>query len=147
MIHELRSATWLLSRKSPFSSAPGLNVLTGETGAGKSMLVDAVSLLLGGRGDSGMVRPGAPRAIIEGAFALEDLALRRRLEAQGLDAEEGRLVIRREIGSDGRSKAWVKWQPDHHCCTGPDRRGAGGPARTIRDPIVASCRGPARYPG
>ncbi|HMU62850.1 MAG TPA: AAA family ATPase, partial [Gemmatimonadales bacterium] len=47
---------------------PGLNVLTGETGAGKSILVDALGLLLGGRGDSGVVRPGAGRAVVEGAF-------------------------------------------------------------------------------
>jgi len=90
---------------------PGLNVLTGETGAGKSMLVDAVALLLGERADSSMVRPGAHRAIIEGAFELDDLAVRRRLEAQGLDAEEGQMVIRREIGADGRSKAWVNGSP------------------------------------
>jgi DNA repair protein RecN (Recombination protein N) len=89
----------------------GLNVLTGETGAGKSMLVDAMSLLLGERADSSMVRPGAGRAIVEGAFELTDPALRRRLDAAGLDAEDDRLVIRREVSSDGRSRAWINGSP------------------------------------
>jgi len=90
---------------------PGLNVLTGETGAGKSMLVDAVALLLGERADSALVRPGAGRAIIEGAFELGDAALRKRIEALGLDLEDDRLVVRREIGADGRSRAWVNGSP------------------------------------
>jgi DNA repair protein RecN (Recombination protein N) len=111
VIHELRVRDLVTIAEVTLQLGPGLNVLTGETGAGKSMLVDAVALLLGGRADSGMVRPGALRAIIEGAFALDDSALRRRLEAQGLDADEGQLVIRREIGADGRSKAWVNGSP------------------------------------
>jgi len=90
---------------------PGLNVLTGETGAGKSMLVDAVALLLGERADSSLVRPGAGRAIIEGAFELRDPTLRRRIEALGLDLDEDRVVVRREIGADGRSRAWVNGSP------------------------------------
>jgi ATPase involved in DNA repair len=89
----------------------GLNVLTGETGAGKSMLVDAMALLLGERADSSMVRPGAGRAIVEGAFELTDPALKRRLDAAGLDAEDDRLVIRREVSSDGRSRAWINGSP------------------------------------
>jgi DNA repair protein RecN (Recombination protein N) len=90
---------------------PGLNVLTGETGAGKSMLVDAVALLLGARADSTMVRPGAGRSIIEGAFDVGDAGLRRRVEGLGLDLEEDRVVVRREIGADGRSRAWVNGSP------------------------------------
>jgi DNA repair protein RecN (Recombination protein N) len=111
VIVELRVRDLVTISEVALQLGPGLNVLTGETGAGKSMLVDAVDLLLGGRADSGMVRPGAQRAILEGAFQLEDAALRRRLEGQGLDLEEGRLVIRREIGADGRSKAWVNGSP------------------------------------
>jgi DNA repair protein RecN (Recombination protein N) len=89
----------------------GLNVLTGETGAGKSMLVDAVALLLGERADSKQVRPGAGKLIVEAAFDIEDPALRRRLEAAGLDAPEDRMIVRREISADGRSKAWVNGSP------------------------------------
>jgi DNA repair protein RecN (Recombination protein N) len=90
---------------------PGLNVLTGETGAGKSMLVDALALLLGGRSDTGAIRPGKSRAVVEGVF--EDLpsALRSRIEALGLDCDEGRLVVRREVAAEGRSRAWVNGSP------------------------------------
>ncbi len=111
MIAELRVRDLVTIAEVTLQLGPGLNVLTGETGAGKSMLVDAVALLLGARAESGMVRPGAQRAIVEGAFELDDASLRRRCEGQGLDAEEGRLVIRREIGADGRSRAWVNGSP------------------------------------
>jgi len=85
---------------------PGLNVLTGETGAGKSMLVDALSLLLGERASADIVRPGAPKAVIEGAFEgvppFADL---------GVEPEDGRLVLKREITAEGRSRAWVNGSP------------------------------------
>jgi len=111
VITELRVRDLVTIADVTLQLGPGLNVLTGETGAGKSMLVDAVALLLGARADSGLVRPGAPRAIVEGAFDLEESGLRRRLEAAGLDAEEERLVIRREVAADGRSRAWVNGSP------------------------------------
>jgi DNA repair protein RecN (Recombination protein N) len=90
---------------------PGLNVLTGETGAGKSMLVDALALLLGERAASGSVRPGAGKAIVEGAFEGIDGPTRRAVEALGLDVEEARVVVRREVTSEGRSRAWVNGSP------------------------------------
>jgi len=111
VITELRVRDLVTIADVTLQLGPGLNVLTGETGAGKSMLVDAVALLLGARADSGLVRPGASRAIVEGAFDLEESGLRRRLEAAGLDAEEERLVIRREVAVDGRSRAWVNGSP------------------------------------
>jgi DNA repair protein RecN (Recombination protein N) len=90
---------------------PGLNVLTGETGAGKSMLVDAIGLLLGGRADSGAIRPGKGRAVVEGVFEEISPSLRGTIEALGLSQEEGRLVVRREITAEGRSRAWVNDSP------------------------------------
>jgi DNA repair protein RecN (Recombination protein N) len=90
---------------------PGLNVLTGETGAGKSMLVDALSLLLGARADSGAIRPGKARAVVEGVFEEVPASLRSVLEGLGLAPEEGRLVLRREIAAEGRSRAWVNDSP------------------------------------
>ena len=90
---------------------PGLNVLTGETGAGKSMLVDALALLLGERAAGGSVRPGAGKAIVEGAFEGIGPAARVRLEALGLDVDEGRVVVRREVSAEGRSRAWVNGSP------------------------------------
>ncbi len=89
---------------------PGLNVLTGETGAGKSMLVDALALLLGDRADRAAVRPGASRSVVEGEFDGEDPALRARLAEAGLDGDD-RLVIRREVSAEGRSRAWVNGSP------------------------------------
>ena len=89
----------------------GLNVLTGETGAGKSMLVDALALLLGERADSGSVRPGAAKTIVEGAFEGLDASTRRAIEALGLDTEDGRVVVRREVSAEGRSRAWVSGSP------------------------------------
>src|SRR5262249_47212350 len=89
----------------------GLNVLTGETGAGKSMLVDALALLLGERADSSSVRPGASKAVVEGAFENLDTPVRREIESHGLDLDEDRLIVRREISGEGRSRAWVNGSP------------------------------------
>jgi DNA repair protein RecN (Recombination protein N) len=91
--------------------ASGLNVLTGETGAGKSMLVDALALLLGGRADSGAVRTGRNRAVIEGVFEQVAPGIRQLIETLGLDLEDDRVVIRREIAAEGRSRAWVNGSP------------------------------------
>jgi DNA repair protein RecN (Recombination protein N) len=91
--------------------APGLTVLTGETGAGKSILLDALGLALGARAESGLVRKGAPQAMVAAAFRLvDDDAVRRLLEDQGIVAEDG-LILRRQVGSDGRSRAFVNDQP------------------------------------
>jgi len=89
---------------------PGLNVLTGETGAGKSMLVDALALLLGARGDAGAVRPGAARLVVEGVVEGGrggSKGVEERLDELGLELDEGRIILRREVSSDGRSRAWV----------------------------------------
>ncbi|MEP6573034.1 MAG: DNA repair protein RecN [Gemmatimonadota bacterium] len=110
MIAELRVRDLATIADVNLQLGPGLNVLTGETGAGKSMLVDAVALLLGDRADSGSVRSGAAKTIVEGAFEIEP-AVRRRLEALGLDADDERLIIRREISAEGRSRAWVNGSP------------------------------------
>jgi DNA repair protein RecN (Recombination protein N) len=90
---------------------PGLNVLTGETGAGKSMLVDALALLLGARADPGQVRPGAARIVVEGVFEPVGKAVQALLDQQGLEAEDDRIIIRREVAAEGRSRAWVNGSP------------------------------------
>src|SRR5207245_2571830 len=94
--------------------SPGLNVLTGETGAGKSMLVDALALLLGERASSDVVRPGAEKTVIEGAFEFAPAVLSRLLPpfaALGVEVDEGRLVLKRDISAEGRSRAWVNGSP------------------------------------
>src|SRR5256885_17010963 len=78
------------------------------------MLVDALALLLGERASSDVVRPGAQKTVIEGAFEFTSAALSRLLPpfaALGVEAEEGRLVLKREISGEGRSRAWVNGSP------------------------------------
>jgi DNA repair protein RecN (Recombination protein N) len=72
MLAELRVRNLAVIADVSLSFAPGLNVLTGETGAGKSMLVDALALLLGERASADVVRPGAEKTVVEGAFDLSD---------------------------------------------------------------------------
>lgn len=111
MIAELRVRDLATIAEVTLQLRPGLNVLTGETGAGKSMLVDALLLLLGGRADAGAIRPGASRAVIEGVFEEVSAGLVTRLEELGLDTEGHRVVIRREVAPEGRSRAWVNGSP------------------------------------
>ncbi len=111
MLSELRVRNLATVADVTLSLGPGLNVLTGETGAGKSMLVDALALLLGERADTQALRPGAAKAVIEGV--VEDLGpwINTRIESLGLDVDDGRLVIRREVAAEGRSRAWVNGSP------------------------------------
>jgi DNA repair protein RecN (Recombination protein N) len=93
---------------------PGLNVLTGETGAGKSMLVDALALLLGERASADVVRPGADKTVIEGAFEFNSAVHRHLLPpfaALGVELDDGRLVLKREVLREGKSRAWVNGSP------------------------------------
>jgi DNA repair protein RecN (Recombination protein N) len=87
---------------------PGLNVVTGETGAGKSIMVDALELVLGGKGRAELVRTGAAQAEVEALFDLseEDPALREQLAALGIEHEK-ELVIRRVLASNGRTRGFV----------------------------------------
>jgi DNA repair protein RecN (Recombination protein N) len=111
MLTELRVRDLATIADVTLQLGPGLNVLTGETGAGKSMLVDALALLLGERAAGGSVRPGAAKAVVEGAFEGIDAGTRRRIEELGLDVEDGRVVVRREVSIEARSRAWVNGSP------------------------------------
>ena len=91
---------------------PGLNLLTGETGSGKSLVVDALGLLLGGRASADMIRTGEPQARVAGIFDVrENAALRAILEPVGLETEEGELLIEREILASGKSRAFAGSRP------------------------------------
>jgi len=90
---------------------PGLNVLTGETGAGKSMLVDALALLLGERASADLVRPGARRAVVEAAFEGVTREVAAVADELGVELEDERLVVRREINAEGRNRAWANGSP------------------------------------
>src|SRR5436190_5104413 len=105
MLLELRVENLLLIERAELRLAPGLNVLTGETGAGKTVLAHALDLLLGGRARPGIVRPGAAEAYVEGVFALPE-ALRGELgERLPADAEE--VVLARRVSAEGRTRAYV----------------------------------------
>ena len=90
---------------------PGLCVLTGETGAGKSILLDALGLALGMRAESGLVRPGADQASVSAEFDLPSKHPGRRLLAEAGFASEDVIVLRRVLNSDGRSRAFIDDQP------------------------------------
>ncbi|NCT97047.1 MAG: DNA repair protein RecN [Comamonadaceae bacterium] len=89
--------------------AGGFGVLTGETGAGKSILIDALQLALGARGEAGVVREGAPRCEIAAEFD-RPASLKPWLDEQGF-ADDGTLLLRRTIDTDGRSRAWINGSP------------------------------------
>lgn len=81
----------------------GLSAFTGETGAGKSLLMDAIGVLKGDRANAGMVKKGCDKAIIEGVFLIEHGVLINQLEADGFDMEENLLIVTREITKEGKS--------------------------------------------
>ena len=105
MLHELRVENLLLIERAELRLGPGLNVLTGETGAGKTMLAHALDLLLGGKARSGIVRPGAAEAYVEGIFALDERMRALLGERLPEDAEE--LVLARRVWADGRTRAYL----------------------------------------
>jgi DNA repair protein RecN (Recombination protein N) len=108
MLIELRIENLAVIERLSVRLEPGLNVLTGETGAGKSIIVGALSLLLGERASSEAVRAGAERAVVEGVFDVEGRAdVVALLEAQGIGAEDGLLILRREVALEGRNRAWI----------------------------------------
>ena len=91
---------------------PGLNLLTGETGSGKSIVVDALGLLFGGRASAEMVRTGAERTRISGVFAVSSTpALTKLLDEAGTSAEEDEIVVEREVQRNGKSRAFVGNRP------------------------------------
>ena len=91
---------------------PGLSALSGETGAGKSLLVGALSLLLGERATADVVRTGAERAVVEGVFDVSGhTVLGARLADLGVEPEDGLLILKREVAAEGRNRAWVNGSP------------------------------------
>jgi DNA repair protein RecN (Recombination protein N) len=109
MLSTLRIAHFAIIDQLEVRFTPGFNVVTGETGAGKSILIDALHLLLGGRAQADLVRTGFDECSVEGEFEpLDAKLLDARLDAAGLPAcEDGRLVVRRTVHREGRSRAWV----------------------------------------
>jgi DNA repair protein RecN (Recombination protein N) len=101
----------VLIERLDLSFGPGLNALTGETGAGKSILLDALAFALGSRGESGLIRQGAAQASVTASFSISGHSLLAALLDEQGHAPADDLILRRVMGSDGRSRAFVNDQP------------------------------------
>ncbi len=112
MLIELRVRDYAVIDDLSLELKPGLNVLSGETGAGKSLIVGALSLLVGERASSQSVRKGAAKAVVEAAFDLSGMPdMEERISELGFPEEAGLLLLRREVAAEGRNRAWVNGSP------------------------------------
>jgi DNA repair protein RecN (Recombination protein N) len=117
MLAELRVRDLAVIADVTLKLRPGLNVLTGETGAGKSMLVDALALLLGERASADVVRPGAARAVVEAVFDLSTApgappaSAAAAAQELGIDIDDEQLIVRRDINAEGKNRAWANGSP------------------------------------
>ena len=126
MLEELRISSLGVIDESVLELGPGFTAITGETGAGKTMVVTALGLLLGGRADSGSVRTGARSARVEGLVRADVDGLAAAVDAVGGEVEDGRVLLARQISAEGRSRAFAG--------------GASVPVSTLAgltDPLVA----------
>jgi len=114
VLRELRLENYAVIDNVVVEFAPGLNLLTGETGAGKSILIDALALLLGEKASSDVIRHGAERAVVAAVFEAEGKAAKaisRLLEGNGLDEAAGEIILRREIAAAGKGRVFINNQP------------------------------------
>ncbi len=112
MLESLHISNYALIDTVDIDFRPGLNIITGETGAGKSIILGALSLLLGGRADTKAVRHAENKSVIEAIFNLADYpALRRFFNENDIDWDEARCILRREISPNGRSRAFINDTP------------------------------------
>src|SRR5690242_10356757 len=108
MLTELRIKNFAIIESLSLPLERGFNVLSGETGAGKSIIVGALSLLLGERASTDLIRTGADKATVEGVFDIADRhEIASLLDERGIDVEESFVVLKREIAAAGRARAWV----------------------------------------
>src|SRR5436309_5912251 len=108
MLRFLRVRNFALIDQLELHFEDGFNLLSGETGAGKSIIVDALGLLAGSKASAEMVGTGESRAVVEGIFETD---LRLEMERLGLDSEDTELIVRRESSSDERNSVYVNNQP------------------------------------
>src|SRR4029453_5089252 len=112
MLREIRVRNFAVIDAVTAVFGPGLNVLTGETGAGKSILIDAILLLRGARAQADVIRADAETATVEAVFALDGIAAARGgLDEGGLGADDNEVVVRRELARSGRHRAFVNDSP------------------------------------
>lgn len=111
MLLELRVENYAVIDNVVVEFGPGLNLLTGETGAGKSILIDALALLLGEKASSDVIRHGAEKAIVSAVFDVAPKAVARVLDDNGIEADDNQVIIKREISATGKARVFVNNQP------------------------------------
>ena len=111
LLLELRVENYAVIDNVVVEFGPGLNLLTGETGAGKSILIDALALLLGEKASTDVIRHGCDKAVISAVFEADSKALPQVLEANGLDSDTDQIILRREILATGKARVFVNNQP------------------------------------
>ena len=107
MLQRLHVSNYVLIDSLDIDFPEGLIIITGQTGAGKSILLGALSLLMGARADAGMIKDGADNCVVEGEFETSDPVIRALLDENDVDWEDGHLIIRRMVNPSGRSRAFV----------------------------------------
>src|SRR5256714_6265360 len=108
MLTELRIRNFAIIEQVNLPLSEGFNVLSGETGAGKSIIVGALGLLLGERASADLIRSGADKATVEGVFDISSLkGIAELADDHGIEVEDGTLVLKREIATNGRGRAWI----------------------------------------
>ena len=111
MLQRLHVSNYVLIDSLDIDFPEGLIIITGQTGAGKSILLGALSLLMGARADAGMIKDGADNCVVEGEFETSDPVIRALLDENDVDWEDGHLIIRRLVNPSGRSRAFVNDSP------------------------------------
>ena len=111
MIKEIRIRNFAIIENLAVTFDKGLNVLTGETGAGKSIIIDALNLLLGGRADTDSIRSGEANAFVEAVFDITDPITRDLVLESGIEMEEGELLVKRQISNTGKNRCLLNDSP------------------------------------
>ena len=111
MLSHLTISNYVLIESLDIDMQPGFSVMTGETGAGKSIILGALGLLMGGRADSASIMPGAAKCAVEGIFSIEGYGMEALFEENGLDYEPAECILRREVTAAGKSRAFVNDSP------------------------------------
>ena len=108
MIETLHISNYALIDKVDITLHPGLNIITGETGAGKSIMLGALSLLMGGRADSKAIRDSGRKSVVEASFSGDSFAgMERFCRENDIDFDPERVILRREVSAGGRSRAFI----------------------------------------
>jgi DNA repair protein RecN (Recombination protein N) len=107
MLKEIRIQKFAIIENLVVNFEKGLNVLTGETGAGKSIIIDALNLLIGGRADTDSIRTGETTALVEGIFQISDAQTLAMVQEIGIEADDGELHIKRQISNSGKNRCFL----------------------------------------